>query len=153
MPGAADVRDHSRSDQSGSIAPQRSVGTGKGRLPAGCDLTDHQRLIGDDRYPPVGPLKDAALVRRLFGFLLLSLLASACQREMHFTDAPPEEECKGAWVTAEAKVGTKSDFMKACSTADWVAVCQDGSASLGEHRSEICAHQTDVALWFRIPHA
>lgn len=92
-------------------------------------------------------------MRRLFGPLLLSLLAAACQREMHFTDAPPEEECEGAWMTAEAETGTKSDFMKACSTADWVAVCQDGSASLGAYRSEICAPPTDVALWFRIPHA
>ena len=78
------------------------MGTCKGGLPAGGDLADHQRLIGDDRHLPFGPFKDAALVRRLFGLLLLSLLASACQREMHFTDAPPEEECEGAWVTAEA---------------------------------------------------
>jgi hypothetical protein len=93
-------------------------------------------------------------MRRLFGLLLLALSASACEQKMHFTVAPPEEECEGAWMTAETKAGAKSDFMKACSTADWVAVCKDGTLSLGEYSSnEICAHPTDVALWFRIPHA
>lgn len=88
-------------------------------------------------------------MKRFLALIFLAAFQSGCTRDEMSIGGTDASQCEVAYDGSN-RSQPRSDFLRGCATAPWVAVCMDGSASFSDAAVSICKSGGGVAEWHRV---
>ena len=89
-------------------------------------------------------------MKLLVSLMLIVALQSGCQRNEMRIGHAEVSQCEAALERSTRTEVPRSDFLKSCTSAQWVALCKDGSASFSDNAKDVCKKGGGVVEWLRV---